>query len=174
MDVLRKGSISLLFLTIAVAGFAQSEAPAKKEEPSAQSEPAAQNEAGAPEAPGVPPAHRRSVGPPCWKQAGMTPDMVNQRWKIEDQQKITIAGVCSEASTSPQQKHDKIEQIHANTKQAIAKVIPAETLAKFNKCQADLEKSRPASASKKQLGPCGGTIPTPGTEHDHGSMKMNP
>ena len=172
MDVLRKASISLLSLTIAVAGFAQSQASAQKDEPSTQSEPAGQNEAGAPETPGVPPAHRRSFGPPCWKQAGMTPDMVNQRWKIEDRQKTNIAGVCRETSTSPQQKHDKIEQIQANTKQAIAKVIPAETLAKFNKCQADLEKSHPASASKKQLGPCGGTIPTPG-EHDHSKMKMN-
>ena len=173
MDVLRKGSISLLFLTIGVAGFAQSEAPAQKEAPSAQTEPASQNEAGSQETPAAPRIRHRSYGPPCWKQAGMTADMVNQRWKIEDQQKVTIAGVCSEASTSPQQKHDKIEQIHANTKQAIAKIIPGDTLAKFNKCEADLEKSRPASASKKQLGPCGGTIPTAGAEHDHGSMKMN-
>ena len=167
MAVFRKGSISLLFLMIAVSGFAQSAEPADP----AQKESAAQNEPASQETPAAPRMRRRTYGQPCWKQAGMTPDMVNQRWKIEDQGKVSIAGVCSEPS-SPQQKHDKIEQIQANTKQAIAKLIPADTLAKFNKCQADLEKSRPASASKKQLGPCGGVIPA-GSEHDHGSMKMN-
>jgi len=172
MHVFRKGSISVLFLVMAVSGFAQSAEPAQNE-PAAQSEPAAQNEQAPTDAPAAHRMHRRNYGPPCWKQAGMTGDMVNERWKIEDQQKVSIAGVCSEASTSPQQKHDKIEQIHANTKEAIAKLIPADTLEKFNKCQADLEKRQPASGPKKELGPCGGTIPTPGAEHDHGSMKMN-
>ncbi len=169
MRVLRQGSVALLFLMIAASGFAQSAQTA----PSAQGAPAAQNDGSSQESPSAPVhVRRRSNGPPCWKQAGMTPDMVNQRWKIEDQQKANIAAVCSEPSTSPQQKHDKIEQIQANTKEAIAKLVPAETLAKFNKCEADLEKSRPASAPKKQLGPCGGTLPT-GSEHDHGSMPMN-
>jgi len=163
MQVLRTGSVSLLFLMIAVSGFAQST-------------PAAQPEAATPAAPAAnPQVRRRNHGPLCWKQAGLTPDMVNQRWKIEDQQKTTIASVCSETTTSAQQKHDKIEQIHANTGQAMSKLIPADKLAKFNKCEADLEKSRPAPASQKQLGPCGGTIPTPaasGMEH-HDGMQMN-
>ena len=168
MRVLRHGWIAFLFLMFSVSGFAQST-------PSAQSEPAVQGDGASQEGPSAPVnIRRRSNGPPCWKQSGMTPDMVNQRWKIEDQQKANIAAVCSETSTSPQQKHDKIEQIHANTKEAIARVIPSDTLAKFNRCQSDLEKSRPASASKKQLGPCGGTLPAAaGSEHDHGSMQMN-
>ncbi len=164
MGLLKNGSISLLFLMIAASGFAQS-AATETQPPSNETAPAARM------------ARRRNYGPPCWKQAGMTPDMVNQRWKIEDQQKLNIAAVCTDASTSPQQKHDKIEQIHANTAQAVAKVIPSDTLAKFNKCQADLVKSRPASASKKELGPCGGTLPAPasdtaGMEHHHDGTKQ--
>jgi len=157
MSVWKYGSVSLLFLLLAASGLSQS-APSDEDQ-------AAPQEA----QPSAPVRHRRSYGQPCWKQAGMTPDMVNQKWQIEEQQKQNIAAVCSEASTGPQQKHDKIEQIHAKTAQDLAKVVPAEELSKFNKCQAELQKSRPSSAPKKELGPCGGTIPSSehGMEHHH-------
>jgi hypothetical protein len=167
MRLLKYGSVSLLFLMIAASGFAQST-------------PAAEDQTAPSEAPdSAPRVHRRHSGPPCWIQAGITPDMVNQRWKIEDNQRARIAAVCSETATSPQQKHDKIDQIHAGTKQEIAQLIPAEKLATFNKCQADLDKTHPALAPKKELGPCGGVIPTPmgpeeshGMEHQHGGAPM--
>ena len=157
MSVLKYGPVSLLFLLLAASGLAQS-APADGDQAAPQeTQPSARA------------LHRRRYGPPCWKQAGMTPDMVNKKWQIEDQQKQNIAAVCSETSTGPQQKHDKIEQIHAKTGQDLAKLVPAEELAKFNKCQAELEKSRPSSTPKKELGPCGGTIPNSehGMEHHH-------
>jgi hypothetical protein len=90
----------------------------------------------------------------------MTAGMVNQRWEIEDQQKATIAQVCAEPSTSPQQKHDKIEQIHAETEHALAQLIPTRELAAFNKCQADFDQRNPKPAARRELGPCGGAIPT--------------
>jgi hypothetical protein len=85
--------------------------------------------------------------------------MVNQRWKIEDEQKSRIAEVCTESSTSAQQKHDKIQQIHVDTDQAIARLIPTRELQAFNQCQAALEKSKPHPAGQKEIGPCGGIIP---------------
>jgi hypothetical protein len=157
MRFLKYGAAALLFLLVAASGFAQSEPSADDQAAPADAQPGARAQ------------HRRSYGTPCWKQAGMTPQMVNQKWQIEEQQKQNIAAVCSEQSTGPQQKHDKIEQIHAKTAQDIAKLIPAEELAKFNKCEAELEKSHP-SASKKEIGPCGGMIPTTGSqgmEHPH-------
>ena len=96
----------------------------------------------------------------------MTPDMVNQRWKIEDEQKTKIAEVCVEPITSAQQKHDKIEQIRVDTDLAIAHLIPAKELQVFNQCQAELEKSKPHPAGQKQLGPCGGIIPVDGMSND--------
>jgi hypothetical protein len=62
---------------------------------------------------------------PCWKQVGIAPDLINKRWKIEDQGKTRIAAVCNEPSSSAQQRHDKIEQINMETEQEIAKLIPA-------------------------------------------------
>ena len=164
MAVLRNSSITLLFLTLGVAGFAQS--PETTQDASAST--------------GVARRARVPRGNPCWKQAGMTPDMVNQRWHLEDQQKIKIAQVCSESSTSPQQKHDKIEQIHADTDHAIAQLIPTKELAAFNRCQAELDQRRPKSAGQKELGPCGGTIPasvasdeTTAPEHRHTKTPTN-
>ena len=89
----------------------------------------------------------------------MTPDMVNRRWYIEDEQKGKIAQVCSDPATSPQQKHDKINQIHADTDRELAKLIPSDELATFNRCQAELDQRRPKSAAQKTLGPCGGVVP---------------
>jgi len=165
MLVLQNGSIALLFLTIGVAGFAQSGA-------TTQGSPAANQ----------PVHHRARVGTPCWKQAGMTADMVNQRWHIEDEQKMKIARVCTEPSTSAQQKHDKIDQIHADTDRAIAQLIPTQELRAFNKCEAELDQRRPKTASQKELGPCGGVIPAstsadgttaPGPEHRHTNTPPN-
>jgi hypothetical protein len=103
--------------------------------------------------------------------------MVNQRWKIEDQQKTKIESVCSDPITTAKQKHDKIDGIHEETTAAIAKLIPAKQLQEFNKCQAELDSKRPKKAGQKELGPCGGTIPTPADassphQHDGHSSEM--
>jgi hypothetical protein len=144
MGIVRNSSVALLFSMLALQGFAQSAEPTPASSP-----------AGGAETHRVR-AHR---GVPCWRQAGMTADMVNQRWQIEDQQKVKIAQVCTEPSTSAEQKHDKIEQIHADTDRSIAHLIPTKELAAFNKCQADLDSRHPKPAGQKEVGPCGGVIP---------------
>ena len=164
--VLQSSSVAVLFLMLGLPAFAQSAAPTQNSSPDARAE-----------------NHRARLqrrGPACWRQAGMTADMVNQRWYIEDQQKQKIAQVCSEPTTSAQQKHDKIEQIHADTDRAVAQLIPAKELAAFNKCQAEVDQLHPKPAGQKQLGPCGGIIPdamaadaTTAPEHRHVSTPTN-
>ena len=144
--VVRNSSIALLFLMLGLPGFAQS--PAASPDSTPQARAAARH------------ARAQRYGTPCWRQAGMTADMVNQRWNIEDQQKVKIAQVCAEPSTSAEQKHDKIEQIHADTDRAIGQLIPAKELAAFNKCQAERDQNSPKPVNQKELGPCGGVIPT--------------
>lgn len=144
--VLRNSSIAFLFLMLGLPGFAQSTPATPDNSPEARTD-----------------AHRTRVhhyGATCWRQAGMTADMVNQRWYIEDQQKVKIAQVCAEPTTSAQQKHDKIEQIHGDTDRAIAQLIPTQALAAFNKCEAERDQNRPKPTNQKELGPCGGVIPT--------------
>lgn len=165
MRVVRNGSIALLLLTLGVSAFGQS--PAAPEESAPESKMAARR------------ARLYSAGPPCWRQAGMTPDMVNQRWHIEEQQKMQIAQACTEPSTSAQQKQEKIQQIHADTDRAIAKLIPAKELVAFNKCQAALDQRRPKPAGQKELGPCGGVVgaesadTTSAPEHRHDGAPKN-
>ena len=164
MLVQRNSSIALLFLALGLPVFAQSTE-------TAQNSPAADQ----------PVPHRARVQVPCWKQAGMTPDMVNRRWELEDQQKVRIAQVCAEPSTSAQQKHDKIEQIHADTDGSLAQLIPVKELKAFNKCQAEVDQRRPKAPGKKELGPCGGVIPasaadgttTPTADHRHTNTPDN-
>lgn len=165
MQIVRNSSIALLFLAVGLSAFGQSPAPAEGS--------AGENKVTARR------ARLYSAGPPCWRQAGMTPDMVNQRWRLEEQQRTQIAQVCSEPSSSPQQKHDKIEQIHADTDRSLANLIPAKELAAFNRCQAALDQRRPKPAGQKELGPCGGVISTESADattapaHRHASTPNN-
>ncbi|HKV79522.1 MAG TPA: hypothetical protein VJP02_15340 [Candidatus Sulfotelmatobacter sp.] len=164
MLVQRNCSIALLFLALGLPVIAQSTE-------TAPNNPAADR----------PVPHRARVQAPCWKQAGMTPDMVNKRWKLEDQQKTRIAQVCTEPSTSAQQKHDKIEQVHADTDRALAQLIPVKELKAFNKCQAEVNQRRPKAPGEKELGPCGGVIPAsaadgttaPAADHRHTNTPPN-
>ncbi len=162
MANLRIGFVGLLLLTVCSLGIAQS-TPADANSGKA-SQPAAQS-AETPSASDAAPddsaarAHRRAHAAPCWRQEGLTADMVNQRWKLQDEQKSKIAAVCTEPSTSAQQKHEKIDQIRVETDEAIARLIPIKERKTFDQCQAEVERSNPHPAGEKELGPCGGVIP---------------
>lgn len=160
MRALRDGVLALLFLGCVVPAFAQS----------AEAPQAAPTQPAAPQAPARP-RPRRVVEVPCWKQAGLTPDMVNQRWKIEDQGKVKIAAACKDPTTSAQQKRTKIEEIHTETEQAFAKLVSSKQLEVFKSCRAEGDKKNPKLAGEKELGPCGGAIPAEGAhdamDHEH-------
>lgn len=129
--------------------------------------------------PGIPAGSRPVVHGPlhdrrCWREAGIAPAKVNQRWKIEDDAKVRINEVCSQASLTPEKKRDRIHQIDNETQQEIAKIIPAQQLSAFNACEAKREQENakhPGPIAQKQLGPCGGVIPAepePGAHsHEH-------
>jgi hypothetical protein len=145
MRSLRFGSPALLLVLFVAPALAQSNgAPETSSPDSAPAKPATT-------------ALRRHQ-PPCWRQAGIAANQVNQRWKLEDQGKARIAAVCTETSTSAQQKQTKIQMINTETQQEIASIIPAKQLQAFNACQSDYEKNHPKPASEKELGPCGGVI----------------
>jgi hypothetical protein len=126
-----------------------------------------------PAAPGAPTgghfrARRQTL---CWREAGLTPEMVNERWKLEDNAKTKISAVCTDSSLSADQRLAKIHEIHQETDAEIAKLIPEKELTAFKACQAEHDKQN-ASRDKtphKELGPCGGVIPSNGamSEHQH-------
>ena len=150
-------SPALLLALLAVPALAQSDASSDK----------------AAESPAIPATHRGRRQPPCWRQAGIAPNLVNERWKIEDQGKSRIAAVCTETGTSAQQKQNKILMINSETQRAIASIIPAKQLQAFNACQVDYNKTHPKPASEKELGPCGGVIPGSAAEEAAAMDHMN-
>jgi hypothetical protein len=116
---------------------------------------------------------------PCWRTAGISPSMVNQRWQIEADAKAKIYAVCSNDSLDPKQKADKLRQIDEQTTREIAKIIPAKQLGEFKACQAerDREKAQRAGGTPhREIGPCGGVIPAKpsAAEHSHDHQLSSP
>jgi len=128
-----------------------------------------QTEPSAPSSPGNG-RFRARRQPPCWREAGMSPGMVNQRWQLEDNAKTKISAVCTDTSLSADQRLAKIHEIHQETDAQIAKIIPEKQLSAFKACQAERDKlnaSRTGKTGEKELGPCGGAMPSSGMGHEH-------
>ena len=92
----------------------------------------------------------------------MTPDMVNQHWKIEDNAKTKISAVCTDPSLTADKRLARIHEIHQEADADFAKLVPEKELTVFKACQAEREKQN-ASREKtpqKELGPCGGVMPS--------------
>jgi hypothetical protein len=95
--------------------------------------------------------------------------MVNQRWQIEDNSKTKISAVCTDTSLSADQRLAKIHEIHQQTDAEIAKLIPEKELSAFKACQAEHDKQNASHAKtpQKELGPCGGVMPSAGAMSGH-------
>ena len=160
----RNLAFAFLLLVFSLPLFAQSGDTQQAAPEQGQTEPAA---------PGAPAgghfrAHRQ---PPCWKEAGITPDMVNERWKLEDNAKTKISAVCTDTSLTADQRLTKIHEIHQETDAEIARIIPNKELTAFKACQAERDKQNASrmKTPQKELGPCGGVMPSGGamSEHQH-------
>jgi len=106
----------------------------------------------------------------CWKKAGITPDKINEEWKIRDAGKVKISGVCSNPRLTVAQRVELIHGINEETDKEIARMIPAKQLSVYKSCETEREAEAKAKArgpQPKELGPCGGPIPS--NSNDHGS-----
>lgn len=159
------------FFALSLPVFAQAagdaQQPAAQEPDQAQPSTPDQPQEGAPAGS----SNRPQRHTPCWRIAGISPQMVNERWQIEDKAKTKISGVCNDPSLGPDQRTSKIHEINAQTDAEIAKLIPSSQLSAFKQCQAERDRekaSHPSRTPQKQLGPCGGVIPSSNMgAHDH-------
>ena len=164
MRVSRSAVGAVLFMALALPSLSQAN----------QNAPASSAEQSSPQAPAEPHSANRARLALCWKQAGIAPAAMNQRWKIQDNGKARINEVCNDPTLTPEKRRDRIGQINEETDREIAKIIPAKQLQAFKACQAEQEKGkakRPGSKPQRELGPCGGVIPeqpsTPEHSHQH-------
>lgn len=109
---------------------------------------------------------------PCWRVAGIAPQLVNQRWHIEHNAEGKISAVCTEPTLSAEKRREKIQEINLQAEQEIAKIIPAKQLEAFKACQAQRDQEKPkrqAATAENKLGPCGGVIPeqSDAPQHPH-------
>jgi ABC-type sugar transport system substrate-binding protein len=89
---------------------------------------------------------------PCAKQAGISPQVLQQRRAIMEAAKTKIQGVCQDNSLSAQQKKEQIHQIHQEASQQAEALIPAAQLEALKKCQASANGGVHVAHT---TGPCG-------------------
>lgn len=117
---------------------------------------------------------------PCWKVAGIAPATLQQRRSIEQNAKAEIAAACADSSLTPQQRHQKIQQIHQQTMQSVEALFTPQQQAALKACrQAREEAAQSASQSHPQNtsteaphpqgGPCGETTEPASTSNNAAS-----
>lgn len=161
----RNVSFGVLLLALTLPGFAQS---------AESGQGAAEPQATAPAKPDISqqlPARAKRMraerGPQCWRLAGITPDMMNQRWKINDEAQGRVKQVCADPTLSAEKRQERIHDIDDQRDKEIASLIPTKELDKYRSCQAERDAMRPVNPNEKQLGPCGGIIPQSNSHDSH-------
>ena len=81
-------------------------------------------------------AGRRGRREPCWKQAGVSQQVQQQRRQIEESARSQISAICSNSSLSAQQKHQQIQQIHQQTRQQIEGLMTPQQRSAIEACRA--------------------------------------
>lgn len=112
---------------------------------------------------------------PCWKVAGISSSAMQQRGNLERNARAEIAAACSDSSLTPQQRRQKIQQIHQQARQAIEALITPQQQEALKACRAARGEGTEASHPQATgTGPCG-EVPEPAATPNNsaGSHKFN-
>ena len=77
------------------------------------------------------PAHQK----PCWQQAGVSQSAMQQRKQVEENTRGQVESVCSDSSLTPQQKQQKIHQLHQEAQQQVNGLITPQQEAALKSCR---------------------------------------
>jgi hypothetical protein len=90
----------------------------------------------------LPPVHPGGVArsphprqPPCWEEAGISKSAMEQRRAIQQRTRSEVEAVCAESSLSPQQRQEKIRQIHQSAKQQLDALVTPQQMEAMKSCQ---------------------------------------
>src|SRR6266487_632621 len=110
-----------------------------------------------PNAPRTPQAKVREE--PCWQKVGITKEANEQRDAIALDTHSQVQAVCSDSSLTPQQKKQKIQQIHKESKQKVGGLISDQQQEELHACQKERAANQPTSPGTQHAGggPCGET-----------------
>ena len=99
----------------------------------------------------------RAKQEPCWQQAGISKDVIDQRDAIQQDTHSQVQSVCADSTLTPQQKKAKIREIHREAKQKMSGVISEEQQQQLEACRKERTGNSPVAAGAKHpgAGPCG-------------------
>ena len=96
---------------------------------------------------------------PCWQEAGISKQAMEQRRNLEQEAKSQIASVCSDTSLTAEQRHEKIKAIHQQTMQQVQGLITPQQQEALKSCQASRQAAHPGNGGGPHpgggMGPCG-------------------
>jgi hypothetical protein len=93
---------------------------------------------------------------PCWQQAGISKDVIDQRQAVELDTHSQIQAVCADSSLTDPQKKQKIHEIHQESKQKVAGLMTEQQQQELQSCQKERAANHPAPAGTQPGGggPC--------------------
>ena len=99
----------------------------------------------------------RAKQEPCWQQVGISKDVIDQRDVIQQDTHSQVQSVCADTSLTPQQKNQKIREIHQEAKQKMSGLISEEQQQQLEACRKGRAENSPVAAGVKHpgAGPCG-------------------
>jgi hypothetical protein len=98
---------------------------------------------------------------PCWQQAGISKQVMEQRKDLEQQAKSQIAAVCADTSLTAQQRREKIKAIRQQTMQQVQALITTQQQEALKSCQVARKEAQTENGGGPNpgagKGPCGDT-----------------
>ena len=73
--------------------------------------------------------------PPCMEVAGISQSAMEQRRTIQQRARSEVEAVCADPSLSPQQRQQKIRQIHEQAKQELDALVSPQQMEALKSCQ---------------------------------------
>jgi hypothetical protein len=97
------------------------------------------------------PAHQ-----PCWQQAGISQSALEKRRQVEESIHGQVESVCADSSLTPQQKQQKIHQLHQEARQQVSGLISPQQEQALQSCRAQRgEATHMGGMHGGGAGPCG-------------------
>jgi hypothetical protein len=72
---------------------------------------------------------------PCWEQAGISKNVLEQRKSIRESTRAQVQGVCSDASLTEQQKRERIREIRRSAREQMMGLLTSQQREELKECQ---------------------------------------
>jgi hypothetical protein len=107
----------------------------------------------------VPPGGVKVRQEPCWQEAGVSKATMEQRRSIEQGVRSQVSAVCADSALTPQQRNEKIREIHQQAHQELEALITPQQQEAMKACQESRQHPSggrpPVAHVGGGTGPCG-------------------